>query len=729
MSEFRLPSLSRRRAVVNSLTTRFITAGGISVIGVIILLMGYLLWVAVPAFIPASINSLNHASDMPLDILHVSANDSFEVVSLVRETGAVEFRDPQTFELIHSVSIANRPFKDVKPVFAAKDVFAARSDSDELLFFRIEHQVRFIDDRRVLVHRATWLFEESTIQLPMNTKRFDVYWREEQLRIVMDSADGTSVLTEYQDVDEMFELEPPQDITIPPAGSNYQSFMGPRGRWIFQIDAATGIYRLIEVRSMRSINPVNTGSLAPSTGSITTFSLLLGRHSVLVGSNTGSVTQFSLVTTGDRPALMPIRTMQFDKPIVHIESEIRRKGFLAVDEAAIGHLAYTTSERQLATAELLEIPNHVAFAPRADRLVVVAGDTIRTFEVNNPHPEISWSTTWNRVWYEGYEKPQLSWQSSAADTEFEAKFSLAPLLFGTLKAAFYAMLFAIPIAVMGAIYCANFMSPGMRAWVKPGIEIMAALPTVILGFLAGLWLAPIVESNLTAIMLLVFVLPIGVLVFSLLWSRLPNSVSSHFDGWFAAICVPVIIALAWGTLASNEFLADLIFGGDARMWFFRNFGVDYDQRNALIIGIAMGLAVIPTIFSIAEDAIYGVPQHLVHGSLALGATRWQTLVRVVLLTASPGIFAAIMIGFGRAVGETMIVLMATGNTPIMDFNLFQGMRTFAANIAVEMPESEANSTHFRILFLTALVLFMITFMFNTLAEVVRQRLRVRYGNL
>jgi phosphate transport system permease protein len=143
----------------------------------------------------------------------------------------------------------------------------------------------------------------------------------------------------------------------------------------------------------------------------------------------------------------------------------------------------------------------------------------------------------------------------------------------------------------------------------------------------------------------------------------------------------------------------------------------------------MGLAVIPTIFSIAEDAIYGVPTHLINGSLALGATPWQTLTRVVILTASPGIFSAVMIGLGRAVGETMIVLMATGNTPIMDMNIFEGMRTFAANIAVELPESEVGSTHYRILFLTALVLFLLTFVFNTAAELVRQRLRRRYGSL
>jgi phosphate transport system permease protein len=143
----------------------------------------------------------------------------------------------------------------------------------------------------------------------------------------------------------------------------------------------------------------------------------------------------------------------------------------------------------------------------------------------------------------------------------------------------------------------------------------------------------------------------------------------------------------------------------------------------------MGFAVIPGIFSIAEDAVFSVPRHLTQGSLALGATRWQTMVGVVLPTASPGIFSAVMMGFGRAVGETMIVLMATGNSPVINFNIFEGMRTFSANIAVELPETAVGSTHFRVLFLAALVLLALTFVVNTIAEVVRQRLRQRYSNL
>jgi phosphate transport system permease protein len=155
----------------------------------------------------------------------------------------------------------------------------------------------------------------------------------------------------------------------------------------------------------------------------------------------------------------------------------------------------------------------------------------------------------------------------------------------------------------------------------------------------------------------------------------------------------------------------------------------YDQRNAVVVGLAMGFAVIPIIFAISEDAFSNVPQNLVSGSLALGANRWQTVTRVVLPTASPGIFSAVMIGFGRAVGETMIVLMATGNTPIMDWSPFNGFRTLSANIAVEIPEAPVGGTLYRALFLAALVLFALTFLVNTAAELVRQRLRERYSRL
>jgi len=307
---------------------------------------------------------------------------------------------------------------------------------------------------------------------------------------------------------------------------------------------------------------------------------------------------------------------------------------------------------------------------------------------------------------------------------------LVPISFGTIKAALYAMLFAVPIAIAGAIYTAYFMPAGLRRVVKPTVETMEALPTVILGFLAGLWLAPIIEEYLPFVFMLIVLLPLVIVLSAFTYHHLPTKLRYVFKEEYSSVfLIPVILLTAVCCYWLSPIVEVQFMGGDARMFISNEMGIDFDQRNALIVGLAMGFAVIPTIFSITEDAIFSVPQHLSNGSLALGATRWQTLIGVVLLTASPGIFSAVMMGLGRAVGETMIVLMATGNTPIMDWNIFEGMRTLSANVAVEMPESEVGSTHYRILFLAAFVLFIFTFFFNTIAELVRQRLREKYGSL
>jgi phosphate transport system permease protein len=168
--------------------------------------------------------------------------------------------------------------------------------------------------------------------------------------------------------------------------------------------------------------------------------------------------------------------------------------------------------------------------------------------------------------------------------------------------------------------------------------------------------------------------------------------------------------------------------GDFRHWLTDTQNVRYDQRNCIIVGFAMGFAVIPIIFTICEDALSAVPQHLVSGSIACGASRWQTALRIVLPAAGSGIFSAIMVGFGRAIGETMIVLMATGNTPVMDWSIFNGMRTLSANIAVEIPEAPNGGTLYRILFFSGFLLFLTTFVINTGAEMIRQRLRRKFGN-
>jgi phosphate transport system permease protein len=151
----------------------------------------------------------------------------------------------------------------------------------------------------------------------------------------------------------------------------------------------------------------------------------------------------------------------------------------------------------------------------------------------------------------------------------------------------------------------------------------------------------------------------------------------------------------------------------------------YNQRNALVVGFVMGFAIIPIVYTIAEDALSSVPESLRSGSLAAGATPWQTATRLIIPTAMSGLFSAVMIGMGRAIGETMIVVMATGNTPVMNWNIFSGFRTLSATIAVEMPEAVRDGTHYRTLFLAALALFIMTFILNTAAEVIRLRFRRR----
>ncbi|MDF5705352.1 ABC transporter permease subunit [Aeromonas hydrophila subsp. hydrophila] len=478
--------------------------------------------------------------------------------------------------------------------------------------------------------------------------------------------------------------------------------------------------------SLRDVMEINTPN-----ANVTRVELLSGASSLLVGNDNGVISQWFEVARDGKRQFTQIRDFKGDGAVAQLTPEHFRKGFISADKEGTVSFFHATGETKL-LSEKVEggALSALAISPRHNVLLMQQGDAFKLFAVENEHPEVTWSALWQQVWYEGYPEPQYVWQSTSASNDFEAKLSLVPLVFGTLKASFYAMVFAVPLGVAGAIYTAYFMSAGLRKYVKPTVEIMAALPTVILGFLAGLWLAPIIEGALPGVVLLLILLPMGMLLTALIWNYLPERGKSWLpEGWHAILLIPVLLLIGWGAFAVSPLIENAFMHGDSRIWLTHEMGIKFDQRNSLVVGIAMGFAVIPTIFSIAEDAVFSVPKHLTQGSLALGATPWQTLSRVVILTASPGIFSAVMMGLGRAVGETMIVLMATGNTPIMDFSMFQGLRTLAANIAVEMPESEVGSSHYRVLFLAAFVLFVFTFLFNTLAEFIRQRLREKYSSL
>ncbi len=465
---------------------------------------------------------------------------------------------------------------------------------------------------------------------------------------------------------------------------------------------------------------------------VTEIGFLLGHRSLIVGDAAGNVSVwFETTGGGGESKLAKIHVLPpLPAAVDRFSASQRGRGFLASDTSGNIALYQATS-----ATKQLDFPGRgkpyagLSFSPKANGVVAVDSDMVlSSYYLDNPHPETNFHTLFGKVWYEGYDKPRYVWQSTGGTDEFEPKFSLTPLAYGTLKGAIYTMILSIPLAVLAAICVSQFLHPSIRNVVKPVIEVMAALPSVVLGFLAGLWLAPLLEKIFVATLIMPFIVISLTLLALFLWYRLPFSLSGRFRVGAELFTLVGVIGIAAAlSLWLNGPLESLIFAGDFRDWFFRMFDLRYDQRNMLVVGFAMGFTVIPIIFTISEDALSSVPRTLSSGSLALGANRWQTAMRIVVPAASAGIFSAIMIGFGRAVGETMIVLMATGNTPVMDWSFFNGFRALSANIAVELPEAPHGGTLYRVLFLTAILLFVVTFLLNTLAEILSQRLRRKYA--
>ena len=468
---------------------------------------------------------------------------------------------------------------------------------------------------------------------------------------------------------------------------------------------------------------------------VTALGLVFGDISLAVGDSTGGITIWSPAAIygadGGKHLALTHTLIAHAAPVRYFFFTQHDKGVLSLSADGVLHMGHMTSERRLLDLAGLSVTALPSLSSRGDSLAAVdaAGKPV-VWSLRNPHPEVSAKVLLGKVWYENYDQPEMVWQSSSANDDAEPKFSFIPLILGSLKATFYALLLAIPLALAGAMYTSQFAPPEVKAIVKPAVEMMAAVPSVVIGFLGALWLAPRLEAGILTVAVFAVILPLLFMLFMALWMRLvrPTAFGRRIDkGWEFAVIVPVVLAavgLAWwlGPLAET-----LLFRGDFKLWLFKEAGWRVDQRNSIVIAFALGFAVMPILFTIAEDAFSNVPKSLKAASLALGASRWQTVWKVVLPSASPGVFAAIIIGFGRAVGETMIVLMATGNTPVLNWGPFSGMRTLSANIAVEIPEAPMGGTLYRVLFLSAVLLFLLTSVLNTTAELIRHKLRKRYA--
>jgi len=467
---------------------------------------------------------------------------------------------------------------------------------------------------------------------------------------------------------------------------------------------------------------------------------LFGDVSIIFLNGAGENRVFSLFSPPEGGLRTWNQTKQFpalEGPSSVFAISTRNKSFLLA-HGTHASLRYSTTESIRWEDDLDFTPTLATISGKNDRILFVSADRkLHEFRLNDPHAEAGITAFFGRLWYEGAHEPKFEWQSTGGTDDFEPKLSMVPLLIGTLKGTFYAMIFAVPIALTAALYTSQFAHWKVRAIVKPLMEVMASLPSVVLGFLAALWLAPILETRVPSILLIALFVPTVAFILGWVWPRLPLRYRNR-AGLFGEIAVLFIglgVAGGLGWILGPTF-EKLVFTtvdpatqvtvADFRVWWRTFTGATFEQRNSLVVGFMMGFAVIPIIFTITEDSLSNVPANLRSGSLALGATRWQTAIRVVLPTASAGIFSALMVGLGRAVGETMIVLMATGNTPVMDFNIFSGMRTLSANIAVELPEAPHHGTLYRSLFLGAMLLFLMTFTVNTAAEILRQHLRNRY---
>ena len=748
------PRLIRKVRRRDRVASRVITAGGLFVIVSVIGILVLIAQVALPLFFPPSFHRL--AEHPPVTapgnetVAAVGMDEYLETAYVLWSGGSLTFREARSGKFLDRVTLAAPGGGGARILRAAthgrlthtllwsdgsvslvRVVF--KPEFDEAGRRTIGHQVETLAERgpapgapgapdapaTLVPIRAAARFDEETgatfaLLLPGN-------------RIALTrQAKGGGLLDDGEiQVSEAAIADP-----LP--GAVTALLLDGTGKTLF---AGTGNGHLLrwDVSDLEEVVLQDAVAAFDDGRAITVLGMLLGDFTLAVGDDRGGVSGWFPVQSEEgapRRLMLIHRLKPHAAPVTAFLPSHKSKTMASISAKGEIHFDQFTTERHLGRIQGAGSPRLAGFSTRANGMVITgAGGGLTLWKVDIPHPEISWGGYFGPTWYESYSEPSFVWQSSAASDDFEPKLSIIPLVFGTLKGTFYGMVFAVPLGVLGALYTSSLMHPRLRSAIKPAFEIMGSVPTVVIGFLAALWLAPIVNASLTAFLLILGFLPVTVIAAMALLEAgkrwLPGS--RTWRGYEFLLMVPAVVIGVWLAFEAGLAVDALVFTDGLAAWLFEGMGVRFDQRNSIVISMALGFAVLPTIFTLSDDALANVPRNLTAASLALGASRWQTVSRVVLPSASPGIFAALMVGLGRAVGETMIVLMATGNTPIMAWSPFNGMRTLAANIAVEIPEAPFGGTLYRTLFLSAVLLFLTTFVLNSAAEVVRQRLRKKFG--
>ncbi|MCP5006209.1 MAG: ABC transporter permease subunit [Planctomycetes bacterium] len=734
-----MKSLNKRK-IIDRAAHWGIKLGGAAVVIVILALFVFIFLEVYPLMKDANVLEENR---YPINGIPVSLgiDEHQKIVYVVYEEGKVDFISLIDGKLVKSHSLNSIENSRITSLCKDNDFLIMGTNDGRVLTAKIGFSVSFEDNKRVIKpivsEEEPYPFDGKRMGLKYITSKRD----EDSITTVSYTADDRMIIKSTVIERDLFgqeeRVEKIQDISTILLRTGMRSEIRITSLTLdlflknLYLGTSSGDLIWIDVSDWK--DPLLRERVKVSDQPITALGFLLGDVSLVVGDQKGSINVWMQVReeTTSEWSLKKIHTLEsHSSAILSIVSSMRNKGFVTMASDGSIHLNHATSEQTLLRLNVKTIPSALAFSPKSNGILVAgSSNEFMHWRISNPHPETTLKTLFGRVWYEGYEKPEFVWQSTGGSDDFEPKLSLVPLIFGTIKGTLYAMIFAVPVAILAALYTSQFLHKSLKI-IKPVIELMAALPSVILGFLAGLWLAPLMERIFPAILLMPFFILLSIALAFCIWKWV---ISVHIKGKYkvgieAFFLIPFILIAIFGSIKLGGLFETFIFMGDYRQWFSDILGLPYDQRNAVVVGFAMGFAVIPIIYTIAEDAMNNVPNNLISASLALGAVPWQTAVRIILPTSSPAIFSAIMIGFGRAVGETMIVLMATGNTPIMDWNFLNGFRALAANIAVEIPEAPFGGTLYRVLFLAALLLFMTTFIVNTLAALVRQRMTRKFSS-